>query len=69
MQKVYIVMVYLKHGEMGLELSAVSQEGYDTIEKAQNFCRNREDGATIQTAPLKFESLDYEYRIKEVTVV
>lgn len=69
MQKVYIVMVYLKHGEMGVELTGVSQEGYSTIEKAQEFCRDREDGQIIPTSPMRFESMDCEYRIKEITII
>ena len=69
MKKIYVVMVYLKHGEMGLELTGVSQEGYDSIEKAQEFCRNREDGNIIQVHPMRFESLDCEYRIKEISIV
>lgn len=69
MQKVYIVMVYLKHGEMGVELTGVSQEGYSTIEKAQEFCRDREDGQIIPISPMRFESMDCEYRIKEITII
>lgn len=67
-KKVYVILVYLKHGEMGTELSAVSQEGYDSIEKAQNFCKNREDGQVIPINPMTFESLNYEYRIKEISI-
>lgn len=68
MKRVYVIMVYLKHGNMGLELTGVSQEGYDSIEKAQEFCRNRENGEIIQIHPMRFEGLDCEYRIKEISI-
>lgn len=67
MNKIYVIECYLKHNENYIECMGTSQEGYNTLEKAQAFCESR-TGA-IKYGPMKYESLDYIYLIKEITII
>lgn len=62
--KVYVIEVVT----LGLTIkSKISQEGYKTLEKAQEWCRNRK-GIIEQTDKYIFCSETHEYIIHEVAL-
>lgn len=63
-ETVYIVMCRYKDGD-----SKVSRDGYDTLEKAQNFVKGR-SGPVVQMDSLGylFSAPDYSYSIVPVFV-
>lgn len=62
--KVYIINVVLLANQC---ISKISQEGYRTLEDAQNWCKNERNATTVNDG-WTFESEDYRYVICEVTV-
>ena len=62
--RVYVIEVVT----LGLTIkSKISQEGYKTLEDAQEWCRNRK-GAVEQTSKYVFCSDTHEYIIHEVSL-
>ena len=61
-ERFYVVSVTNSSGK-----TRVSQEGYKTLEAAQEFCRNRADHPQ-EISPHEFKSIVYKYEISYVYV-
>lgn len=63
--KIYVILVL----DNKFDTSKISQEGYTTLEKAQEFCKTRENKNIIESNPYTYIGDRYNYYIIEVNII